>query len=177
MTSAKLKAFGKFVQSQAGCQAKAAKTGEAVDTLCETKAEAKLQTAFAKAQQKADCVASGDDADLIEAVAGAFVADTAAILEPPPGVCCSEGGLCGWAVDAATCIETAGVPGAAGTVCSAGACSAPPAAPSPCCDGTSVSGATGCAAGPLGSSACEAAGGTFFVGSICPQSRECVQLP
>jgi hypothetical protein len=176
-TSAKHKALGKFLQSREGCLAKGAKAGTAVDPLCVAKAESKLQSAFIKAEQKADCLSNGDE-DLIESLAVDFVLDMQQLLEPQPGVCCTQGIGCGWSVDAATCTGAGGTAGAAGSVCSGtGSCVAPPAVPGPCCEGVSFGGGTSCAAGPFDSTLCEMGGGTFFVDSICHQSRDCIELP
>ena len=69
-TGAKIQALGKAIDARAQCQAKARKSGDAVDPECLSKADAKLREQFAKAEKAGACPG---DADVAVAVATACV--------------------------------------------------------------------------------------------------------
>jgi hypothetical protein len=77
--SKKLSAATKKAAGKAGCQAKAAKKGEAADPACLQKAEDKFTTALGKAEGGDDCTSTGQAATLENAV-DAFIADLVAEL-------------------------------------------------------------------------------------------------
>jgi hypothetical protein len=77
--SKKFSAATKKAAAKAGCQAKAAKKGEAVDPACLQKAEGKFTTAVGKAEGGDDCTSTGQAATLENAV-DAFIADLVAEL-------------------------------------------------------------------------------------------------
>ena len=159
-TAAKYKAAAKYASAQVGCRSKAVTKDDPVDPDCEARARAKLATAVAKAEAKADCLTSGDGSQ-VEALADAFVADLADLLQPP--VCCANNSVCLWVRDAASCLVRSGTLGPPGSVCDgAGECVAPPAAPGACCQDF-VSGGTpiGCATGFLTPTDCGLLGGTM----------------
>ena len=85
--SGKLKGAGHAASSQVNCEAKAAAKGEAVDPECVAKAGEKLLKAFEKAENKDDCIGTGDD-PAAQAVVDAFVQELLDTLNPPPAICC-----------------------------------------------------------------------------------------
>jgi hypothetical protein len=176
--SGKLKGAGHAAASQVNCEAKAAAKGEALDPECVAKAGEKLQKAFEKAENKDDCIGTGDD-PAAQAVVDAFVQELLDTLNPPPVVCCQGSSICLYvpASDPASCtgLPISGVVGAPGTVCTGtGACAPPPAAAGSCCQDFNVSGtAFDCANGVFDASGCASAGGTFST-AICSPSGSCL---
>jgi hypothetical protein len=173
--SGKLKGAGSSASAQVNCEAKAAAKGVAVDPECVTRSQAKLQKAFEKAENKDDCIATGDAA-AAQALVDDFVADLEGLLNPPPVICCQAAGACLYAADAAACTAIPGAtPGADGSVCTgSGACAAPPASAGPCCQDF-MAGAIplDCANGTFDATACGMAGGTFST-AICSPSGQCL---
>jgi hypothetical protein len=173
--SGKLKGAGGAAAAQVNCEAKAAAKGVAVDPECVTKSQAKLTKAFEKAENKDDCIATGDAA-VAQTVVDDFVAELAATLNPPPVICCAAAGACLYTADATACAAIPGAaPGADGTVCTGtGACAPPPAAAGPCCQDFVTSGMPiGCANGTFDATGCGLAGGTFST-AICSPSGQCL---
>jgi hypothetical protein len=173
--SGKLKGAGGSAASQVNCEAKAAAKGQAVDPECVAKAEAKLQKAFEKAENKDDCIGTGDD-PAAQAVVDAFVQELLDTLNPPPVICCQVSGGCYYAADAPGCAAIpGGVPGAVGSVCGGtGTCAPPPAAAGPCCDDLVAGGVPlDCANGTFDAGSCATAGGTFST-AVCHPSGQCL---
>src|SRR3989442_14543491 len=71
---AKLNATGKKCSSKAGCIAKAAATGGAVDPACNFKAESKFLRVFGRAEAKGSCTITGN-AGAIEDMVDAHLDD------------------------------------------------------------------------------------------------------
>jgi hypothetical protein len=132
-TAAKHQAAGEYARALEACRAKAVKRNVALDPACEAKALAAFEKRFAKAERKADCIATSEGGLAAEA-AGQFVADLAASLERGEGVCCALTEGCGWVTDPTACAAFMGEPGPEGTVCDGTGCVAAPAAGGPCCE-------------------------------------------
>ena len=81
-SASKIKATSKKASAKLKCHEKAILKGVSVDPLCLTKAEEKFTDAFAKAQEKGECVTTGDTAS-VEALVDDFVDDAVAALNPP----------------------------------------------------------------------------------------------
>jgi hypothetical protein len=84
--AAKLTATGQKAKKLLTCQAKAVKTGAAVDPTCVSQAESTFQTAFSAAenaavQQGGQCATTGDAAT-VEGKVATFVTDAVAALHP-----------------------------------------------------------------------------------------------
>jgi hypothetical protein len=145
--------------------------------VCVAKAAEKIATAFAKAEGKDDCIATGTPvANAVDGKVEQLVDDINNILNPPPGVCCAVSSICVWAPDAATCTGTYfGTAGAEGSVCTAsGACAAPPASAGSCCQDFSFGGTPiDCANGLFDAPDCASAGGTFST-AVCSPSGLCL---
>lgn len=175
-TAQRLKAAGRYYRSVTGCEAKAAAKGGSVDVVCLGKAESKLDGAFQKSAQKGDCMTAADQSDA-QSQLGADLSVLFGVLEPPPAVCCSGGGACIWAADAAECTALLGVTGAPGTVCGGdGACGAPPAVEGPCCGGVQNGAfADKCVVGTAFSELdCTNAGGEFVGDAVCLPAQVCI---
>jgi hypothetical protein len=175
-SAAKLKAVGAFHAALARCGAKAVAKDQSPDPLCLTKARLKLVGRFERAERRGDCRTWREAGALQDLLEDGF-ADLLQILEPPPSSCCSTPDACFWVTDAADCAANGGTLGEAGTVCSVGACTSPPAEESPCCEGFSLPGAPDatCAAGPtLSPVGCGNLGGTFVDDAVCLPGRVCV---
>jgi hypothetical protein len=175
-TAARLKAAGRYYESIAGCEAKAAAKGGTVDVVCLGKAESKLDKAFAKSAAKDDCMTTADGG-AAQSQLGTDLADLFTILEPPPAVCCATPSLCLWVADAAVCQAFPGVVGAAGTVCSGdGTCAPPPAAEGPCCDAIQGGIFDGkCASGAaIDPPSCAGVGGSFVGDAVCLPAQVCI---
>lgn len=156
----KLTAGAAYVQARANCIGKALAKGLEPDPLCITKALDKLGKAFAKAEAKGRC-ASLADLGPAEDVLGDALEDGFDLVATNELVCCDEDGvaLCTYRIDAQSCLDSMGVPGAPGTMCQGdGSCAAPTAQTGgPCCEGTDVISAQyegACAAGPTILPAC-----------------------
>ncbi len=175
-TAARLKAAGRYYRSVAGCEARAAATGGAVDIVCLGKAESKLDKAFQKSAGKDDCM-NATDATATQSQLGDELTELFTILEPPPAVCCAAPTICLWMPDPVTCEVLPGVAGAPGTVCSGnGTCVPPPAAEGACCGaiqsgvfaGKCVSGAS------ISDVDCANVGGSFVGDGVCLPAEVCI---
>jgi hypothetical protein len=179
--AAKLKAVAKYVQSRAGCEAKAYGKGGSADPDCAERAEKKLRRAILKAEGKGDCNDTGDGGGL-ELLAERFVSDLREKLDPPPLLCCSNGNACTYAADTPECQIRigGGMLGSEGSVCTGnGACAAPPAAAGPCCQDffTTRGDPVACASADFDADYCpsgQAIGGSFSANAICRPSGLCV---
>jgi hypothetical protein len=166
---------GAAAKAKAGCWAKAAGAGAAVDTTCLANADDRLTQKWAKATSRGDCPTTADAASA-RGVVDAFLAGLVAILEPPAvSRCCSVGSSCfaGPAIDDPGCFELQGTLGPPGSVCegATGACVAPPGTGGPCCALPQLS---VCAAAPLGTPAqCVAAGGFDVANAVCLPTGAC----
>jgi hypothetical protein len=170
-SSAKYKAAGKYVQSQAGCRAKALARGKAVDPDCQPEAAEPFAKGFLKAEGKADCLTTGDEA-AIQALADAFVADLIDALQPPR--CCSNNPTCFWVNDEGACTARNGTLGAPGSVCDGSTdCTAPPATPGDCCQDFNSGGTTVACAIGLSTSSCVTLGGLSFPSTVCTPEGVC----
>jgi len=174
-TAAKYKAIGNAAAKKAKCKAKAVRKGEAVDAECLAKVEAKLISKLSKAEQKGDCLTTGDENELLTIV-DTFITQSMSALEPLPpaavGCCALSGGTC---VSSPTyepqlCVDIGGTPGTLGEVCDAGTgtCQTPPSSLGPCCE----SGA--CFSGPgVDSAGCAELLGSFFPSAACLANQTC----
>ncbi len=174
-TAAKYKAIGIAASKKAKCKAKAVRKGEDVDAECLAKAETKLISKLEKAEQKGDCLTTGDEAAL-RAIVDSFIAQSMNTLEPPPppavGCCALSGGTCvaSPTSEPQLCLDIGGTPGAPGETCDAGTgtCQPPPSSLGPCCEsGTCFSGPGVTAAG------CSELVGLFFPNSSCLPNQTC----
>ena len=174
-TAAKHQAAGDYARALEACRAKALKKGVPIDPACDAKALAKLEKQFAKAEQKPDCIVTGEDA-FAAAVGDGFVADTRAVLEKGQGVCCDLPVACGWARDPAHCTVHGGTEGPPGSVCDgSGTCVAQPASGGGCCENAgSEPPELTCSLSSQDD--CAAAGGDAYVApAVCTTSR-CVRF-
>jgi hypothetical protein len=76
---------GKEALAKAKCESKAVRSGVVVDPTCLTKAELKLAGSFTKADNAADCLVAGGDAEAVGAIVESFMGALADALEPGPG--------------------------------------------------------------------------------------------
>ena len=99
-----------------------------------------------------------------------------AVAEPGcPLACCALGGVCAWGSPDEECALAGGTLGAPGSVCdgATGGCSAPPAAPGPCCDDLTPPAGV-CFGGPTVSPvACNEASGSFSASAVCDPGLGC----
>jgi hypothetical protein len=158
----KYKAAGKYAQALAGCRAKTVAKGfPLVAPDCLLKAQAKLEQAFARAEKKSDCLATGD-AGYATDEAQDFIATLPPILESRVRCCTLQAAdQCTWTETEAECDAfPGGTLGPPGSFCDGptGDCVAPPATPAPgfCCDGLAQG--NGCV-GNLDADTCTIAGG------------------
>jgi hypothetical protein len=175
--AAKFKAGGAYVQTMARCRAKVATKGLPVDLACETKALAKLQTAWAKAEAKGDCLLDGNIGDAQEA-GNTYIGALRDIVAAEP-LCCTRslgggGGpfQCSFVATEDECIGEGGIGvGNPGDACgSSGQCE-PPASVEP---GACCAIEDDCFAGAVEAGECATAGGTFTAtGALCLPSGEC----
>jgi hypothetical protein len=172
-TSQKYKAAGQYARALARCRAQAVAKGVLVHPDCLTKALAKLEKAFAKAEQKGDCLATGD-LDWATSQSQDYVGTLPPILESRLR-CCTllAADECTWVVDEAECDAfPGGTLGPPGSFCDgAGDCVAPPASPGFCCDG--IAPANGCVGGDFDATMCANAGGAHAPSKLCMPSGEC----
>lgn len=175
----KYKAAGNYSRAIASCRASKLATGATlVDPACLEKARTKLDKAFARAERKDDCLATGDQGYAAEE-AQSYLGTLPPILEGRVR-CCTllAADQCTWTRDAAECDEfPGGTLGPPGSFCdgATGACVAPPLEPQAglCCDGIEVG--NGCA-GNLSASDCSLAGGSNSETKVCRPNGTC-QVP
>jgi hypothetical protein len=168
----KNKIASKKLAAKLKCWQKAIGVGASTpDSTCITTAETKFNLAIGKIEAKGGCDFQGDG-PTIEATVDAAVAGIANLTPATPYLCCSDGSLCSWAVDSATCSSNGGTPGSAGTVCdgAGGGCITPPASAGGCCNLPPLDGFGVCVVGP-GETGCTINFlGTFVPNAICPPS-------
>jgi hypothetical protein len=175
-TAAKLKALGAYYAALAGCAAKGVAKDQSPDPFCVTKAQVTLASRFEKAERKGDCRTYREAVPIQQLLEDGFGV-LLEILEPPPSVCCAGSVACIWAPDADACAALGATAGAPETVCSAGACVAPPAVDGPCCEGATIPGLPNpvCGSSPLYDAAnCANLGGTFVEDAVCLPAQICV---
>ena len=174
-TAQKYKAVGKYAQALARCRAATLAKGLPADSLCGAKALLQLQKAFAKAEQKGDCLGTRDQS-FAAGETEHYFEGLAPVLESQL-FCCSFAGFsptaCAWLETAEACTGgLGGTVGAEGSVCDAtGGCIAPPTSGGGCCE---TSGGLGCQGGPFTLSVCNATGGTFSANGVCTPAKTCV---
>jgi hypothetical protein len=173
-TSDKYKAAGKYAYTLAKCHAKAVAGGIPVDPVCESNGLTKLQTSFAKAETRGDCIVAGQQQPTAAATQQ-YVNGLGSIIEVNYP-CCYGGNMCYYSVDDATCTGSGGTVGPAGSVCNAaaGSCTPPPAAAGNCCDNFPLFGTTGCVSGQgLDASGCAFFNATFHANTVCGPAGTC----
>jgi hypothetical protein len=175
----KYKAAGNYSRAIASCRASKLATGATlIDPACLEKARAKLDKAFARAEKKDDCLATGDRSYAAEE-AQSFLGALPSILEARVRCCTLQAvDQCTWAQDEDECDGfPGGLLGPPGSFCdgATGGCVSPPleAQPGLCCDGLSVG--NGCAS-QLDESGCVAAGGSHSESQVCRPNGTC-QVP
>jgi hypothetical protein len=176
--AAKFQAAGRYLDGLAKCQAKATAKGAELDVLCIAKVQSKLQSAFAKAEGKGDCLTLGDLVpvqDVVDDPAG----EAFEILLPPPARrCCYTPGGCFYAEDVAEC-EVAGVTvGEVGSVCNGETricVTPPPVGSGTCCEDVSFPAlsAPTCVGRPM--LTCQILGGTEVEDALCHGSKRCLR--
>jgi hypothetical protein len=176
--SLKYKAAGRYAQAIAACRArKVAKGLLLVEQDCLLKARTKLDQAFARAEKKGDCLATGDQ-DYAAEETQAYLATLPPILEGRLR-CCTllAADQCTWTEDEEECDAfPGGTLGPPGSFCDGptGGCIAPPQTVSPglCCDGMELEQGNGCA-GNLSESDCGIAGGSYSTNKVCRPNGAC----
>lgn len=174
--AAKLKAGGAYAQALASCRSKGAAKGVPVDLACETKALAKLQKTFEKAEAKGDCTVTGDVGSF-QGESIAYVGRLLEVVTQEPR-CCSRsvGGAggpyqCFFTLTDDECHDQLGAWGAVDDACGdSGQCEPQGSvALGACCehDGT-------CLAGSVEEGECTTLGGTYTAsGALCSPSGAC----
>lgn len=176
--AAKFQAAGRYLDGLAKCQAKATAKGTEPDVLCIAKVQSKLQSAFAKAEGKGDCLTLGDLVPVQDVVDDPAGEAFELLLPPPARRCCYTPGGCFYAEDVAEC-EVAGVTvGEVGSVCNGETrvCVPPPPVGSgTCCEDVTLGAlsAPTCMGRPMLS--CTALGGTEVEDSLCHASKRCLR--
>jgi hypothetical protein len=174
--AAKLKAGGAYAQALASCRSKAAAKGVPVDLACETKALARLQKAFEKAEAKGDCIVTGDVASF-QGESIAYVGRLLDVVSQVPRCCSrSTGGAggpyqCFFTLTDDECHDQGGAWGAVDDACGdSGQCEpAGSVALGACCEHEGT-----CLAGAVGEPECTTLGGTYTAsGALCSPTGEC----
>lgn len=175
-TAQKYKAVGKYAEELASCRAKTLAKGLPAESFCGAKANLRLQKAFAKAEQKSDCLGTRDQSFASETTDD-YLAALAPVLESQL-FCCSFFGLaptaCAWFETPEACtVGRGGTLGEVGSVCDGvtGGCIAPPAAGGGCCGGPSI--VDGCQGGAIPSNVCQINEGTFSANGVCTPAGTC----
>jgi hypothetical protein len=172
----KYKAAGNYARAILSCRATKLATGAVLtDPDCLDKARAKLDKAFARAEKKDDCLATGDQ-DYAADEAQGYVGTLPSILEGRVRCCTLQAvDQCTWAEDEEECEAfPGGTLGAPGSFCdgATGGCVAPPLEPQPglCCDGLEEG--NGCASN-LPGDLCVDAGGSHSASQVCRPNGTC----